>query len=210
MAVILQRLVVITRHWPDGVANTVAAPLAKLERRGDVDAKDSGQFGISARYYAADLNDTEFGAYFMNYHSRTPIISGYTSTGPAGLSPYRGAYLLEYPEDIRLYGLSFATSVGDYSVSGELSYRPNMPVQVNLVESLLAALNAHAPVPGLSLETDRIAAAGLGNLASAYDRMEVTQAQVTVARFFEQVMGASRLTLLGEVGFFSHRLPAFS
>ena len=40
-----------------------------LVRRGpDRDARDSGQFGVAMRYNFEPL-DTEFGAYFMNYHS---------------------------------------------------------------------------------------------------------------------------------------------
>ena len=197
----------------DHLANTVRAGTAKLQRLKDKTAKDSGQFGISARYYSPELNDTEFGVYFMNYHSRTPILSGVVTpygvvNGTVNADPdipdtiydFRGQYLLEYAENIRLYGLSFATSVGDYSVSGEVSYRPNVPVQVNPVETLLAGLSGGSS-PALSLEYQRIRDAGFKNLANGYDRMEVTQAQITVARFFEQVLGASRLTLLGEVGF---------
>ncbi|HCJ28561.1 MAG TPA: DUF1302 domain-containing protein, partial [Pseudomonas sp.] len=49
-----------------------------LPRGGDRDARDSGQFGLALRW----LGDaTEYGAYFMNYHSRTPIVS----TQSAGL-----------------------------------------------------------------------------------------------------------------------------
>ncbi len=46
-----------------------------LVRRGpDRDARDSGQWGASLKYMFEPL-DTEFGAYFMNYHSRAPIFS---------------------------------------------------------------------------------------------------------------------------------------
>lgn len=34
----------------------------------------------------------------------------------------------EFPENIRMFGLSFNTSVADASVFGELSYRPNLPI----------------------------------------------------------------------------------
>jgi hypothetical protein len=33
-----------------------------------------------------------------------------------------------------------------------------------------------------------------------YNRKEITQLQTTLTHFFDQVMGASRLTLVGEVG----------
>ena len=50
-----------------------------LPRAGDRDARDSGQFGLALRW----LGDaTEYGAYFMNYHSRTPNVS----TRSAGLA----------------------------------------------------------------------------------------------------------------------------
>jgi hypothetical protein len=46
-----------------------------MVRRGpDRDARDSGQFGVAL--YMFEPLDTEFGAYFMNYHSRAPIFSG--------------------------------------------------------------------------------------------------------------------------------------
>jgi len=48
---------------------------ADVGRLEDRDAKDSGQYGVALRWYAEDLNSTEFGFYFMNYHSRLPFAS---------------------------------------------------------------------------------------------------------------------------------------
>jgi len=48
---------------------------ADVGRLEDRDAKDSGQYGAALRWYAEDLNSTEFGFYFMNYHSRLPFAS---------------------------------------------------------------------------------------------------------------------------------------
>jgi hypothetical protein len=53
--------------------------------------------------------------------------------------------LLEYPEDINLYGISFNTSFGDISVQGEVAYRPNLPLQVDDVDVAFAALQPAAP-----------------------------------------------------------------
>ena len=36
---------------------------------------DSGQWGLALRYLAENLNDTEFGFYFVNHHSRLPLVS---------------------------------------------------------------------------------------------------------------------------------------
>ncbi len=46
---------------------------ADLGRLQDQRASDSGQYGVALRWYSEALNSTEFGFYFMNYHSRLPI-----------------------------------------------------------------------------------------------------------------------------------------
>ena len=51
-----------------------------VRRRGDREPEDSGQWGVALRYLAEGLNNTEFGFYFVNYHSRLPILSGRTGT----------------------------------------------------------------------------------------------------------------------------------
>lgn len=48
---------------------------------------------------------------------------------------------LEYPEDIDMYGISFNTTVGDLSLSGEVAYRPKLPVQISPVDLTLYALS---------------------------------------------------------------------
>ena len=49
-------------------------------RGSDHDPRDSGQWGLAFRYLAEPLNNTEFGFYFMNYHSRLPVVSAHTGT----------------------------------------------------------------------------------------------------------------------------------
>ncbi|MCO7612538.1 DUF1302 domain-containing protein [Pseudomonas chlororaphis] len=180
-----------------------------LVRRGpDRDARDSGQFGVAFRYNYEPL-DTEFGAYFMNYHSRAPIFSAqgaasrfYTlPLGPlASARPLIVAgnsnYFVEYPEDIRLYGLSFSTTLPTGTAwSGELSYRPNAPVQLNSTDILFAGVT---PITGFGNAS--VLKGTPGQDLHGYNRKEITQLQTTFTHFFDQVMGASRLTLVGEVG----------
>lgn len=184
-----------------------------LVRRGpDRDARDSGQWGASLKYMFEPL-DTEFGAYFMNYHSRAPIFS---ATG-APQSIYNGVaalpaafralgplvvagnseYFVEYPEDIRLYGLSFSTTLPTGTAwSGEISYRPNAPVQLNSTDILFAGVR---PLGG-ALANASLLPGVPGQDLHGYRRKEITQFQTTLTHFFDQVMGASRLTLVGEVG----------
>ncbi len=52
---------------------------ASVLRGPDRDASDTGQWGLALRYFAADLNYTEFGLYVMNYHSRLPTVGAQTS-----------------------------------------------------------------------------------------------------------------------------------
>ena len=51
-----------------------------VHRRADEEPEDSGQWGVVLRYLAEGLNNTEFGFYFVNYHSRLPVLSGRTGT----------------------------------------------------------------------------------------------------------------------------------
>ena len=123
----------------------------------DLEPPDDGQFGINLGYYAEWLNDTQFGFYYMRYHSRFPYLALYGTQDPPqsattvpplpGLPLDEGLriigalkmadtmrYTLAYPEDIDLYGISFNTVIGDVSVSGELAYRPKMPLLVSGVD----------------------------------------------------------------------------
>jgi hypothetical protein len=49
--------------------------MGALYRGDDYHAKDDGQFGIKASLFAEELNGTEFGFYYQNYHSRLPFVS---------------------------------------------------------------------------------------------------------------------------------------
>ncbi len=170
--------------------------------RGPTDnPEDGGQWGISARYFVEQLNGTELGFYYTNLHSRTPIFSGINPTEGFGLPFIFGSnpqYFFEYPEDIETYALSFATNVGFWAVSGELSYRPDFPLQINTTEIAQAlALGGFAEWSRMG---ERAAEAGPGGIIHGFDNVTYTQAQVTLIRFFEQVWGADRLNFAAEVG----------
>jgi hypothetical protein len=149
-----------------------------ITRLSDIEPDDSGQFGVAFRYFAEQLAGSEFGIYYMNYHSRIPYLGGFTSSNSlvpdaaippplfAALTaalgdrpwpfipgdPFAGLdlggvtvsgnpkYYAEFPEDIELFGLSFATNFAGFAVSGEVSYRPDFPVQINTTELLQAAV----------------------------------------------------------------------
>ncbi|HEX5756552.1 MAG TPA: DUF1302 domain-containing protein [Arenimonas sp.] len=170
---------------------------------------DSGQYGLALRWYAQELGETEFGFYALNYHSRLPLLSG-TATNitlaelAAGRSPGHFAnYFVEYPEDIRLYGMSWNTTLpGGIAWQGEVSYRPNMPLQFDDVELLFAALsplNAVLPQPALRFYS-QMGNFGPGEYVQGWDRHKVSQIQMTFTKLFSDVLGASGLAVVAEVG----------
>ncbi|MDN4543658.1 DUF1302 domain-containing protein [Pseudomonas sp. C32] len=173
-----------------------------IPRVEDNEPSDSGQYGVALRWFVPEMNDTEFGAYFMNYHSRNPLLSAVRTTGPgrpaSSLNLIRNSrYFVDYPEDIRLYGLSFQTNLGGTSLGGEVSYRPNMPLQLNSQDLINGSIGtASSPLISTGFATSTP-----GGEINGYKRMPVLQTQMTATQFFDQVFGASRLTLVGEVGY---------
>jgi hypothetical protein len=180
-----------------------------VHRANDVEARDSGQFGVSLRYGVAQLG-TEFRGYAMNYHSRSFALSGTNANINGGFgniitrltNPNGVKYALKYPEDIRLYGLSFDTRQGLATrVFGEVAYRPNQPLNLNFSDlgdafvvrnpnSLLnrpaSGKNALALPPGATID--------------GYDRFKVTTASIGVNQGLPGVLGAQRIIVAGELG----------
>lgn len=175
------------------------------KRGSDLEARDDGQFGFALRYYAAEL-DVELSTYYMHYHSRVPYISVYNSTPANGASsfivgdPLGGnfRYVIEYPEDINLFGVGFSTVLGGVSVFGEASFRPDMPVQLN-ANHLLAAFRSG----GASAQSPLSSAVnvGSGELFHGYDEAEQYRAQVAAFKLLPPALGAAGITLIGELGF---------
>lgn len=207
---------------------------------GEIEPEDGGQYGIKLEYFSPELNDTEFAFYHMNYHSRTPLISGIASnfgtvdpnTGAPRLEgvvqslQYLAANvggitkdnigemevfskgLIEYPEDIKLYGFSFNTTVDGTSVAGELAYRQDEPLQIDDVEILYAGMPEQLANAGLRPELEGISQIGRydglkvgpGEFAQGYILSDTTQAQVTVTHLFGPMWIADNFTMLAEVG----------
>lgn len=191
--------------------NQRAAPVA--ERISDNKPSDDGQYGLALRWYSEALGSTEFGLYYMNIHSRTPniggVLSNYNLLTGAQINPNATydsrwpLYRLDYAEDIQIMGLSFATSTeSGYSLGGEVSFKKDYPVQWNAFEVLLSGLGA----PSSRLYKQRLAAAGgdprkiHGEPSPGFDRLDIWQAQMTMIKFYNRVLGADKLNLVGEVG----------
>ncbi|CED60319.1 Putative uncharacterized protein [Moritella viscosa] len=171
-------------------------------------ASDDGQFGVAFKYYAESLNATEFGLYYMNYHSRLPYASAeagqFNGAGALpntpfipGVDAYNPHYHTVYPEDIQLFGLSFNTTVLEWAVSGEVSHRLDMPLQINGADLLASALTADPRSP----LTPEYSQAGAGDTVDGFDRFDYSQAQLTFIKFFDKALGTDRITAVAELGY---------
>jgi hypothetical protein len=89
--------------------------------------------------------------------------------------------LLEYPNGIDLLGLSFNTTVGSYSIQGEVAYRPDLPLQVDEQDLAFAAFGP--TLTSCSQSSVHCAGTALGgvgynanNQVVAYGRSDFTNA----------------------------------
>ena len=181
-----------------GPEGTPGAGIPRSDRR----ANDSGQYGIAFHFFAPSLNETEFGLFYMNYHSRLPLISARTGTSAGALSgDYAGSarYVVEYPEDIHLFGFSFNTmlSRSGIALQGEISYRDDAPLQIDdneLVPTIFTPLTS-APT--------QLGTFGFNERVRGFRDHEVGQAQVTASRIFgpDNIFKATSIFVMGEVGF---------
>ncbi|MDD3446451.1 MAG: DUF1302 domain-containing protein [Zavarzinia sp.] len=175
-----------------------------LGRGDDIEPDDGGQYGVSLRYYARPI-DVEFGAYYLNYHSRTPYISvvkhSATNGGPfipGNPSGGNFGYRVDYPEDIHLFGLSFATAIEGASVYGEISHRPNMPVALN-ANDLLSAFLTGGTAPNSPL-SPIAASLPFGALFPGYDEARQTRVQASMLKVFPPMLGAGSVSFIAEAG----------
>ncbi|MDZ7791756.1 MAG: DUF1302 domain-containing protein [Xanthomonadales bacterium] len=174
---------------------------ASFPRAANNEPDEHGQYGIAFRYYADWLNQTEFGFYHLRYHSRLPVLSGRAVTNSA---PSSGAVIVEYPEDIDLWGVSFNTTVSGWSLGGEVSYRENVPLQVDDVELLYAGLSPlNAAIPERYNQfISQLGDFEPGEFIQGYERREVSQAQFTLTKLFGpgNFLNANQVAVVGEFG----------
>lgn len=178
-------------------------PAGALPRAPDDRPNEVGNFGFALRYFAPWLNDTEFGLYYLHYDSRLPVISGTAVTNTETSS---GRFNVAFPEDIDVIAGSFNTTILDskWALQGELSYSPNLPLQIDDVEVLFAGLsplNNVIPEPALRFRSQ------LGNFEAGEDiegflKRDVSRIQATLTRLTGPVawLGANDVALVGEIG----------
>ncbi|HXZ49862.1 MAG TPA: DUF1302 domain-containing protein [Usitatibacter sp.] len=191
----------------------------------------SGQYGLSVHVPVNSL-DTEFGLYALQYSARLPVLSTIKGNSPfplttrlLGSAASQESAFWEYPDKVRLYGISASTDLLGWSVGAEASYSPNFPAQYapgDLLAGLvygsapqaLAVLGVSAPVAAAMNAyrgplTAQFTAAQNGQIVSGYNRIGKTQLQVNAIQFFNNVAGAETLSVAGEVGMQRDSVPNF-
>ncbi len=109
-----------------------------LVRVGDRRPSGNGQWGVAVRkFFPEFFNGGEVAVYAQNLHDHLPMISTYGKSGQ---------FFVDYPRDIRRYGISFNTNIAGLAVGGEYSIRKDAPIQM-LAPILNGRLSA-AVVPG--------------------------------------------------------------
>lgn len=133
-----------------------------------------------------------------------------------------GKLFAEYPENIRMFGVSFNTTVGDFALSGEYAYRPNLPIQVHTTDLVFALLQPGFPdqdiaiAPGTTLPGRRTAVPDFitayrggvagkvqpGQYIRGFERMGIGQGELILLKTIggDNPIGASQITLLLEGG----------
>lgn len=110
-------------------------------------------------------------------------------------------YVIEYPEDVKLYGVSFNTLLTDSGVAlqGEYSYRKDAPLQVDDIELLFAALG---PINAGLANFNQV-----GNYTGrfqtdipGYILRDTSQIQMTATKLFGPTFKAQQFVLVGEAG----------
>lgn len=124
-------------------------------------------------------------------------------------------YFAEYPEDIKIYGLSWSTDIFGWSWQGEYTYKVDVPLQLDDVELIFRALspldnfnpntpdfcatagcfnaNAVGPLGGFGQQGPAYGPGnplGLDTYIQGWRQKDVSQLQSTLTYLFDPILGA--------------------
>lgn len=207
---------------------------------------ENGQFGFNLNYLAEWLNNTGFDFTYLKLHSRLPTISfiaaqegcanqstnqaealvacrGFSLT-PLGVEPLpvdTVKYFVDYPENIDTFGASFSTNLGSVAWTGEVTYRPNQPFQIDPIDVGFAALQPVFPRDSINLGVvtlpgERVAVPDFvetiyrknpevlpGQVIRGYERLQSLSYNTSLLFLIgasDNLFGADQITLLVEAG----------
>ena len=180
---------------------------SSVPRARDRTPHSSGQFGGALHILIPPLRDLDLTLYAARYHSRLPLFSGTSRASPTAPSTDAN-YYTEYPKGIRLYGLSFNSSIPfGIAMQGEYSLKVGQPLQLQAVELLLTGL-------GQPSQIDPIPGDALGNkYIRGYRRHQVSQGDLSFTKLFgpSPWLKSDDTLVLAEFGYtYVHDLPSQS
>lgn len=181
-----------------------------IPRRDEKEPDDGGQYGLKFDY-AFPKSKAKVGAYFLNYHMRLPIYSVTKEDSPLAQGITAGndiAYFYEYPEDIQVIGLTAdKTFEGVGNLAMNLSYLPDMPVQINTPDMTTARVLEANGVPAAvaqgfaTVPQDTIDYVyGSGNEVTGFKEFDIQRAEFTFTTVIPKVLGAHKTIVSAQVG----------
>lgn len=139
------------------------------------------------------------------FYASVATVTGQLSQRELLVAAATARYIIEFPEDIHLFGGSFNTNVAGIALQGELSYRNNQPLQLDDVELLFAALS---PLSSRFGANNQLGTFPLNSYIQGYRRHKVWTGQMTATKAARGIFGADQTTLLAEAGFINADLPS--
>ena len=171
---------------------------------------DTGQYGLAFRYFSD--SGTEYGIYALNTHDKTPSLetfrtnatlelinipaSGEDPSDSVAVKEGQGYYVVDYKEDIKTFGASFSSVIGDTNVSGEILYRPNETVILD--PNCIAITIDQSLVGGGEMVAVDDPSNCNDHSPSEISEAKYAQAQVSFVHLFNENMLWDTLTLTGE------------
>ena len=138
------------------------------------DDDNEGNFGFATRYFAQELNSTEFGLYYAHYTSRYFFANYYSANDSrAATAALRSAQninnsseYLVYPKNIQMFGGSFNTSWDETGMTfnGELSYKKDVPAGIQSKTVVFDAINRAGGLNGAALYNQLDPGCGTGGV----------------------------------------------
>ncbi len=124
-----------------------SSALGSISRGEDREPGESGQYGVNLRYVAHGLGDTEFGLYYMNYHSRLPVISAMSPTVPVN-----SAVVVSDSATALLNNATFSAGLGAAATAAGVPANTALSILIGASlgdPTATATLNALTPLQGL-------------------------------------------------------------
>jgi len=111
----------------------------------------------------------------------------------------QAGYLMEYPEDISMLGLSFSTATlrSGTLLSGEVSHHRNFPFQISLNEVFSAVLS---PIEFSGGGDSALGSFAANDRVKGYLKLDRTQATLGVTQLFGSRLGAAQTAANADIG----------